>query len=328
MHVNLGSKDKASPIVFAAGQGHELVFQLLMDTLENDQDYVELQLTQVQGIPGHAVMQAACEKGNMNIVKKLLATLDNPDPRKRVQVYDGKSMTHPVTQAVIYKHYEVAKLLLNLTDSNGVYIVDPQNCISLLGPVFRYGTDSNFLKYLLFERDLWPNKQGLFNQACSSTSPNAVENVKVLLTHPEVDINSQCVATGRLTPLMRACHKSSVEVVAFLLKTLTDETDETKIVKVNLRDNLNRTALHWACLGKSQGNKKLEVVKLLLETLELENVDRRIRLDLRDQTPINLAQKHLLKVLNPFLKMSRKEHIESDDRTSQEIVKLLKKYYQ
>ena len=78
------------------------------------------------------------------------------------------------------------------------------------------------------------------------------------------------------------------EAVRVLIEAIKNDEDNSKRVDVNVQDGYNYTALHIACCNGDE-----EIVKLLLETLKLEDVDRRVRLDLKNhngKTALDIAK--------------------------------------
>ncbi|KAL9078644.1 MAG: hypothetical protein Q9157_002443 [Trypethelium eluteriae] len=82
------------------------------------------------------------------------------------------------------------------------------------------------------------------------------KTVKLLLCH-NVDVNVQTLG-HRVTPLFIACAAGEVDLVKELLRSGAD---------VNARDNQNSTPLHTARQIARRGNKRNEIVRLLLDHL-------------------------------------------------------------
>ncbi len=279
------------------------------------------------GLTDCTLLSEVCSLGNINLVKMLLETLNNPNPNKRIQVNKVWSRKHPVEHALKNGHCEIAKLLLSATDSNGLKIVQPIHCKGLVEDQCRYGSDSEFMKFLLLETDFGSTlkdvKYSPLHLACQDA-----DIVKVLLSHPDIDIN--CCFEGS-TPLMEACSNGNPNVVRVLLQTLNAKyIDNSRTVKVNVQNDQGDTALHLACQSVGLWDDQcFEVVKLLLDTLELQDINKRVKLDLKNnkgQTALEVARNNNLRFVNYEKIRKYWEHEESPGLLPLEsIISLLEK---
>ena len=272
------------PFVFAAKQGHKLVFQLLLDTLNQEKDYVDINMSEkASSLTMDTALSAACCNGDLEMVEKLLRTLDYEDPQKRVNVNKMSHGGHVISSAVVNGRFDVVKLLLNKA-GNIIRLANSEKIFSI-EYVCRKGNVDN-LKFLLSALNIESNFfENNFQPICAAigNDDHGGEIIKELLKYPHVDINR--VSENELSPLMEACYAGKTESVRILLQT---SNNESKKIDFNIQDYEFNTALHIAC---QRGH--VNIVKLLLDTLELEDLDRRVNIDLKNlwgQTPLDVAK--------------------------------------
>jgi len=224
-----------TPLSWAAGEGHEAVTKLLLETGEVDadsEDYLDrtpLSWASVNGqeatakllldkgvdvnskdVDGETPLCTAVSRGDEVIVRLLLNT-------KQVDItgFGGRWSKNPLKVAVVEGHQVIAKLLLDYVNAH---------------------TETSYGDY-----------QTLLDLACAQ-GQEAV--VKLLLGTGQVDVN--CKNTYGQTPLFLAAMNGQESLVKLLL--------DTGKVDVNSCDVDDRSALEYAT-EKGHG----EVMKLLLE---------------------------------------------------------------
>ena len=104
---------------------------------------------------------------------------------------------------------------------------------------------------------------------------NNIEIAKLLLSHPNIDVNSQTFYTNRMTPLHFACKYGNYEIVELLLKN--------KSIQINSLTYNHTTPFYYACK-----NGFINIVKLLIQ----HKVDTSVVNIKNSVTPILIAGIH------------------------------------
>ncbi len=294
------------PLIEAAKRNHKKVFKLLLDTLDDEEKFVDVNKVErnkfsYENKDGflaehNTALIAACENENVDIVRMLIQTLSYENQAKRVDVnLRDSSEIHPVCCApnrIQNINLKITKLILNAADIDG----NPAAClthkdkISLLEYVCNYG-DVNFVQFLT--RKL--GEQYVTNYCLTGACENheyGAEILKMLLqNHPQLDVNHYDEVEN-FTPFLAACHHQNIEAVKVLLETLNN-VDASKRIDINLQGASGfmkgkKSGLHLAVEADS-----LEITTLILDTLKFEDPERRVDVKSKNgenQTSLDLAK--------------------------------------
>ncbi|OAP55707.1 hypothetical protein AYL99_09859 [Fonsecaea erecta] len=283
--VDLDSRDNEygrTPLSRAAGNGHETVVKLLLETGKVDLDSRDKY--------GRTPLSRAAGNGHETVVKLLLETgkvdLDSRDKYGRT----------PLSRAAGNGHETVVKLLLETgkvdLDSRDKYGRTPLSRAAGNG-------HETVVKLLLETGKVDPDSR---DNLCGRTPlSRAAENghetvVKLLLETGKVDLDSRDNQYGR-TPLSRAAENGHETVVKLLLETGKVDPDS--------RDDDGQTPLSWAA-----ENGHETVVKLLLET---GKVDLDSRDNLYSRTPLSWAARNGHETVVKLLLETGKVDLDSRD---------------
>ncbi|KAK4170833.1 ankyrin repeat-containing domain protein [Triangularia setosa] len=236
--VDVDSKDKygRTPLSWAAGNGHEAVVKMLFDTGKVDADSKDKY--------GSTALRRAAANGHETVVKMLFDTgkvdVDSRDN-------DGRT---PLWWAAMKGHEAVVKMLFDMGKVN----VDSKDKYGQT-PLWRAAANGHetVAKILLDTGNV-----DIDSKDNDGRTPlwSAVENghetvVKILLDTAKVDVHSKD-NDGR-TPLLRAAVNGHEAVVKMLF--------DTGKVDIDSKDNDGRTPLLWAARNGQEG-----AVKTLFDT--------------------------------------------------------------
>eukprot|EP00833_Pecoramyces_ruminatium_P018881 jgi/Orpsp1_1/1192913/evm.model.d7180000096881.1 len=193
---------------------------------------------------GNTPLIYAAGTGQIEILKFLL-----DQPHINVNIQNNNDNT-ALMFGVVNNQIEIVKLLLNKRNSKGQRICDVnikgKKKFAILNK--RVDIDPNNEKFL----DLLQNnfKFSKFTPLLIAVYENHVELVKILLSHPDIEVNEKDTLR-ELTALLLATSMGNTEMVKLLL-------DHPKI-NINIQDKNGYTALAYAVL-----DNYTEIIKLLL----------------------------------------------------------------
>jgi ankyrin repeat protein len=252
----LKSQRGLTPLLWAAGNGYDVVVNLL---LEEDNIDLDLKDSQCNRTP----LSWTAYNGHEAVVKLLLAT-------GQVKVHskdqDGKT---PLSEAA-YKGYEAIVKLLLATGQVEVNSKDKWGKTPLLGAAYK-GHEA-IVKLLLATGQVEvDSKDKRGNTPLSGAAYKGHEAiVKLLLATGQVEVNSK--DKGGDTPLSWAAYNGHEAIVKLLLATGQ--------VKVDSKDQEGKTPLSWAAYNGHEA-----IVKLLLATGQVEANSK----DKWSKTPLSWA---------------------------------------
>jgi ankyrin repeat protein len=201
------------------------------------------------GHGGYTPLIYACREGHVSIVRQLLA-------RDDVNINAlGILRSTPLMVACRHNQVEIVNLLLAKRDNLNPAIVDNSGD-NALGCAAFYGC-IDIVKLLLNHPDVDLNFVGEYGTALMGGSGGGFPDVvKLLLDQEGIDVNIQ--SNSGKTALSEAAYFNNVECAKLLLKR-----DD---INVNIPDRDGRTALHHSC----SSHNPLEVMKLLLERDDID----------------------------------------------------------
>ena len=230
---------EASPLIHAVERGHSPIVELLLsaDNINPnlDEDCVFTPLV------------TACSGGDVSIVRQFLA-------RDDIDVNRLKSGLTPLLAACNKGRKEVVKLLLERDDVN----VNLGDGTTPLIKAVETMKSAEVVKSFLARADLDLNIVNSHGQNVLeySASIGHTEIVKLLLDHPNIDVNHQGGFEHR-TALMIASQASKLDVVKLLL--------EKEDIEVNRQDRFG-----WTTLCEAIFSGRSEIAKLLLEREDID----------------------------------------------------------
>ena len=247
--------NKCTPLIYAAGSGHQAVARLLLKDAG------------LQDEVGNTPLHFAAENGHENIVKLLLAC-EGID----VNAQSSDMYATPLNLAIRNDHEGVVKLLLERADID--VNCDPPGFRTALMVWAAVGNE-NVLQQLLKRDDVYLNRRNRLGEtalmlAASKKIDTAVQR---LLEERNIDVNCQD-SKGR-TALMRAFSKGprfflirSLNEIStdIIVKRLLDRED----IDVNLKSVDGRTAL---MLAAGQGSYNIVERLLIKEEIDVNCQD-------------------------------------------------------
>ena len=300
------TKNSSTPLMYAIEKKHERVVQIILETLEDEESFVDLNLV-INNNAGSDIRHAfneALKARNFVILEMLLKTVEYQDRRKRIDVNKTPKHGHPVAQLFKFGdpevNLEMAKAILSKEDFDGNKIVDlemgEEDKSDILRQIFMTEKAETVQFILSFMNlDSIPYGPSFF---VVYNSNYGAEIFSILLEMPNFYIG---VYKDMLLKL--ACLKENVKLFKILLSTL-DNKDENRRININAKCPNDNTVLHMIS-DCAYLKKSLSLAQLILETLKHEDPKCRIQLYVRNkdnETALDIAQ--------------RKRHISEDPYSS------------
>eukprot|EP01083_Nonionella_stella_P119801 358416_1 len=237
LDVNHMTRKGYTPLFAAAERGHSKTVTLLSRNAANVNACLK---------DGRTPLIVSSRKGHVDVVRALLS-----HPSIDIDCSDSRGLT-ALLAACKDNHFEVVELLLNPQDQILKWATDDEKT--------RKGANPNLAP------------KGVWTPLMISSQQGFVEVVRVLLSHPSIDIDYQ--GSKGQTALWTACVGNQLEVVEVLLNPrnqLFETDDEKKQTESRKGANPNLT-MHAPCEGVSalhfaaaEGNA--EIVKTIYEHL-------------------------------------------------------------
>ncbi|KAI9799051.1 MAG: hypothetical protein M1833_004245 [Piccolia ochrophora] len=264
--VDINARDlmDETPLIVAAGKGHDSIVRLLLDRDDVRVDHINSNF--------ETALLKAARKGHRAVVRLLLKRIDLDVNLSDVDKLTDRPESSPLLSAISNQRMAIVSQLLARKE------VDV-NCVNRLGEtpltLALRRVDEDLMRLLLSHPKIDVNARDGYRDTplTLATTLARTEVVQLLLSHPNIDVNAR--AGYRDTPLTLATTLARTEVVPLLLSHLK--------IDVNARDWYDATPLTSATyFGRT------EIVRLLLSHPKID-VNARTT---HDATPLILATRY------------------------------------